>query len=119
MTTTKKMLLLIVGGLGTAITAASASSVNAEHRLAVVLASIIAALTAGTLVTLFRHRIHPSNSSPSGKPRLIAALGAIVGVVAAMVLPSSSFDPVLLGAITGGLVLVVYWSPALGGQGEP
>lgn len=111
----KPVLLVVIGAMGAAITAATVMvSTSPDDRLGVIVASCIAAVTAGGLVTLFRQHIHPTNPPISGRERLLGPIGALSGVVMAMLLPDSSLDPVILGSITGGLLLVVYWSPRLG-----
>lgn len=118
--TKKKALFMAgVGAMGAAITADSIMvSTDSEYRVRAAAASCIAAAVAGGVVTLFRQRIHPANPPTSGRVELLGPVGAVIGTVVAMVLPKSSLDPVIYGAMTGGLLLIVYWSPRLDGMGR-
>lgn len=107
----KVRLLVLIGSVGTAITALSVADGGDRREIAgSTIGAVMSALATAALVTLVRHRLHPPGSAPRTASTWLAAAGSIVGVVIAMIVPRSSLDPLILGGGTGGLVALFYWS---------
>ncbi len=123
MTTPERRVFLLatvalVGSVATGFSVADRAT--AGSRVTAAIASAAAAIIAGGLVYYFRRGFHRSVSSDSHRwVRWIAPAASGFGVVLAMLVPRSSFDPVVAGALTGLIFSAVLTSPKLGVSDVP
>jgi disulfide bond formation protein DsbB len=113
----KTALLLGIGTVGVLGTALSVlSEADRSKRFGEALAAFGAATAGALVVTLLRHRVHPANAPVRPPSKVLSVVGSLLGVTIAMTARQSSFDPMILGAITGTLMAVFAWSMALTGR---
>lgn len=97
MSTKKVWVLLIILAVGvTAIATAGFQTIHRNQLAWVATGTFVTAVAAGVLVTLLKHRIHPAGSRKQGTTTL-PAVGALVGIIAAMLIPNGIGTPFVMG----------------------